>query len=95
MRVISNRRLVEFAAKHPDAGTPLQAWHTTMEAHVFKGFSALRQQFGSVDKVDHLYVFDIAGDKYRLIAFLHAAHQLAYIKHVLTHSEYDKGDWKK
>ncbi|WP_226952617.1 type II toxin-antitoxin system HigB family toxin [Mesopusillimonas faecipullorum] len=54
-----------------------------------------RQQFGSVDRVGDLYVFDIGGNKYRLIAFLHAAHQLVYIKHVLTHSEYDKGDWKK
>ncbi|WP_442592504.1 type II toxin-antitoxin system HigB family toxin [Parapusillimonas sp. JC17] len=95
MRVITNRRLVEFAAKHPDAGVPLQAWRRAMEAHVFNSFAALRQQFGSVDRVGDLYVFDIGGNKYRLIAFLHAAHQLAYVKHVLTHSEYDKGDWKK
>ena len=95
MRVITNRRLVEFASKHSDAGAPLQAWRRAMEAHVFSGFSALRQQFGSVDKVGDSYVFDIGGNKYRLIAFLHATHQFAYIKHVLTHSEYDKGDWKK
>lgn len=95
MRVIANRRLVEFAIKHPDAGAPLQAWRRAIEAHVFSDFSALRQQFGSVDKVGDLYVFDIGGNKYRLIVFLHPAHRLAYIKHVLTHSEYDKGDWKK
>lgn len=63
--------------------------------HTFDSFAILRQQFGSVDRVGDLYVFNIGGNKYRLIAFLHMAHQLAYIKYVLTHAEYDKGDWKK
>jgi hypothetical protein len=57
--------------------------------------AALPHCVSSMDKAGDLYVFDIGGNKYRLIAFLHAAHQLAYIKHVLTHSEYDKGAWKK
>ena len=95
MRVITNRRLVDFAAKHPDAGVPLQAWRKAMESHVFSSFAALRQQFGSVDRVGDLYVFNIGGNKYRLIAFLHPTHQVAYIKQVLTHAEYDKGAWKK
>ncbi|NYT75819.1 type II toxin-antitoxin system HigB family toxin [Alcaligenaceae bacterium] len=95
MRVITNRRLAEFAAKHPEARAPLQAWRRAMELHVFSSFNALRQQFASVDRVGDLYVFNIGGNKYRLIAFLHSAHQVAYIKHVLTHAEYDKGAWKK
>jgi len=95
MRVITNRRLVEFSAKHPASGAALQAWRRAIGAHVFSDFATLRRQFGSVDKVGDLYVFNIGGNKYRLIAFLHAAHQLAYIKHVPTHVEYDKGDWKK
>jgi mRNA interferase HigB len=94
MRVVTNRRLVEFSAIHPDAGLPLQIWRKTMEEHEFSSFSSLRQLFGSVDKVGDLYVFDIGGNKYRLIAFLHAEHQIAYIKHVLTHAEYDRGAWK-
>jgi len=94
MRVITNRRLVEFSVKHPASGVALRAWRRAIEAHVFIDFAALRRQFGSVDKVGDLYVFNIGGNKYRLIAFLHVAHQLAYIKHVLTHAEYDKGDWK-
>jgi len=95
MRVIANRRLVEFSAKHPDSGTALQAWRRAMESHTFSDFAALRRQFGSVDKVGDLYVFNIGGNKYRLIAFLHVTHQLAYIKHVLTHTDYDKEGWKK
>jgi len=95
MRVITNRRLVDFSDKYPDSGTALQAWRRAMEAHVFSDFAALRRQFRSVDKVGDLYVFNIGGNKYRLIAFLHATHQLAYIKHILTHAEYDRGDWRQ
>jgi mRNA interferase HigB len=94
MRVITNRRLLEFAAVHPDADVPLQAWRALMHSHEFSSFSALRQLFGSVDKVGDLHVFDIGGNKYRLLAFLHAQHQIAFIKHVLTHAEYDRGAWQ-
>ena len=94
MRVITNRRLLEFAARHPAAGEPLQAWRRVMESRAFDGFSDLRQSFGSVDKVGDLHVFDIGGNKFRLIAFIHFGQQIAYIKHVLTHAEYDRNAWK-
>ncbi|MCL2344803.1 MAG: type II toxin-antitoxin system HigB family toxin [Desulfobulbus sp.] len=95
MRIITNRRLVEFAMRYPDAAGPLQTWRRAMEQHTFTSYSALRQLFGSVDKVDDLYVFNIGGNKYRLIAFLHDQHQHAYIKQVLTHAEYDRNAWRK
>lgn len=95
MRVITNRRLLEFSAIHHDAGGALQAWRKAMESTAFGSFADLRDAFGSVDKVGDLYVFNIAGNKYRLIAFLHFFRQLCYIKQVLTHTEYDKGAWKK
>ena len=95
MRVITNRRLLEFSALHRDASEPLQAWRKTVESTDFSSFSELRVVFGSVDKVGDLHVFNIAGNKYRLITFLHFDRQLCYIKQVLTHTEYDKGAWKK
>jgi mRNA interferase HigB len=66
-----------------------------MESCDFASFAELREAFRSMDKVGELYVFNIAGNKYRLIAFLHFDRQLCYIKQVLTHKEYDKGAWKK
>ena len=48
----------------------------------------------SVDKVSDRYVFNIGGNKYRLIAWLHFDTKRCYVKAVLTHSEYDKGKWK-
>jgi len=95
MRVITNRRLLEFSAIHQDAGGPLQAWRKTMESTSFGSFAELREVFRSVDRVGDLHVFNIAGNKYRLITFLHFDRQLCYIKQVLTHTEYDKGAWKK
>ena len=71
MRVITNRRLLEFSTIHHDASGPLQAWRKAMESADFSSFAELRVVFGSVDKVGSLHVFNIAGNKYRLIAFLH------------------------
>lgn len=95
MRVITNRRLLEFSAIHLDASVPLQSWRKAMESVGFSKFSELRELFRAVDKVGDLYVFNISGNKYRLITFLHFDRQLCYIKQVFTHTEYDKGAWKK
>ena len=94
MRVITNKRLIDFAASHTDAAVPLQAWRKTMEAGEFRCFADVKRAFGSADKVGDLHVFDIGGNKYRLIAFLHFAKQLCFIKAVLTHRDYDRGEWK-
>lgn len=95
MRVITNRRLLDFAALYPDAATPLQSWRKIMEIKACQNFGDLRLSFRGVDKVGYLYIFNIAGNKYRLIAYLHFDRQLCYIKHVLTHTEYDREGWKK
>jgi mRNA interferase HigB len=92
VRVITNRRLVEFARIHPHAAASLQAWRKTMEAKDYRNFAELKASFRSVDVAGDLHVFNIGGNKYRLIAFLHWSARICYIKHVLTHREYDK--WK-
>jgi mRNA interferase HigB len=94
MRVITNRRLVEFAREHPDADQPLQTWRQLIEANDFQGFNHLRKAFRSVDTHDDKYIFDIRGNHYRIIAGISFTQQICYIKHVLTHAEYDKGKWK-
>lgn len=94
MRLISNRSLVEFSARHPDAGQPLQAWRKILETNHFANFAELKTAFNSIDKVGEYHVFDIGGNKYRVIAFIKFPVQICYVKHVLTHKEYDKGNWK-
>lgn len=92
MRVISNKALIEFAAKHADAGVPLQNWRKTLEAGTFGNFAELKLAFNAVDRVGAFYVFDIGGNKFRLIAAVHFNVQKLYVRHVFTHGEYDK--WK-
>ncbi len=90
MRVISNRKLIAFGDEHPDAVAPLQTWRRLVEAGRFENFADLRQTFGSVDRVGDFHVFDIGGNKYRVIAAIHFNRQMLFVRHVLTHAQYDR-----
>jgi mRNA interferase HigB len=93
VRVISNKALTDFAALHPASEDPLQAWRRIVEASTFCGFAELRRTFNSVDRVGDFYVFDIGGNKYRLITAIHFNRQVIFIRHVFTHAQYDK--WRR
>ncbi len=93
MRVISNKALVEFAAAHHDADLPLQVWRRIIEAGHFSSFGDLKATFNSVDKVGDYYVFDISGNKFRLIAAIHFNRQMVFVRHIFTHKVYDT--WKR
>ena len=95
MHIISRKTLKEFAQRHPDSKTALDSWFHLVRTNQFESFNALRQVFPSADKVGKLIVFNIGGNKYRLIASIHFNRQKVYIRHILTHPEYDKGTWKK
>jgi mRNA interferase HigB len=92
MRIISNAALTDFAAIHPLAGDPLQAWRKVVESRDFVNFADIKKTFNATDKVDIYYVFDIGGYKYRVVAAIHFNTNIMYIRHVFTHKEYDK--WK-
>ena len=65
-----------------------------MEQSDFGNFNELRATFPSADKVGDLIVFNIGGNKYRLIASIHFNRGKVYARHVLTHGEYEKGAWE-
>ena len=90
MRVISNKTLLAFSAMHPDAAKPLQLWRKVIQAKAYPNFAALKTIFGTVDKAGEFHVFDIAGNKYRLIAAIHFNRQIVFIRHVFTHRQYDR-----
>lgn len=94
MKLISNKPLREFAAVHPDADSPLQAWRRLIERGDFDSFGALRATFASVDKVGTRFVFNIGGNKYRLVASIAFQARTVWVKAVLTHGDYDKGAWR-
>lgn len=94
MHVISRKALLEFSRRHPDSRTALDTWFHILETNQFDNFEELRKIFPSTDNVDDLYVFNISGNKYRLVASIHFNRRKIYIRYVMTHSEYDKGKWK-
>lgn len=94
MHIIAKPALVAFWIKHPDAENPLQAWHRTMESKVFIDFNDLRATFASADYVNGLTVFNIGGNKYRLIAAIHYNRRKVFIRAILTHDEYNRNGWK-
>lgn len=90
MRLISNKALRGFAGAHADAETALRGWRRIVERGVFANYAELKHAFNSVDKAGDYFVFNIAGNKFRLIAAIHFNTQILYVRAVMTHAEYDR-----
>jgi mRNA interferase HigB len=95
MHIITKRRILEARKQYPLSASGLDGWYKIMESNNFIDFSALKKVFSSVDKVGPLYVFNVGGNKLRLIASIHFNRKKVYIRAILTHREYDENKWKK
>ena len=95
MHIITRKRLNDFAARFPDTRSALVHWYRLMKSGGFHSFAHLRGTFPSADIEGRLTVFNIGGNKVRLIAALHYNRRKVYIRAILTHTEYDTGAWKK
>ncbi len=95
MRIITRKRLNEFAEQQPESTSALAHWYRAMKQRNFTSFADLRTVFPAADQVGKLTVFNIGGNKVRLIAALHYNRQRVYIRAVLTHQAYDEGKWKE
>jgi len=95
MHIITRKRLGEFAKRHPDCHNALETWYRITKNNNFGAFSELRSYFPDADKVGKLIVFNIGGNKAHLIASVHFNRRKLYIRHVLTHKEYDRNKWKE
>lgn len=94
MHVISRKALRQFWGQHPDSESGLVRWYAIMRRQDFADLEALRATFPTADRVGDLIVFNLSGNKYRLIAALHFNRRKVYIRHVLTHADYDRGAGK-
>lgn len=92
MRVISNKTLVDFSSRHPDSQVSMQAWRKIVESRDFLNFSELKATFSATDKVGDFCVFNVGGNKFRIVAAVSFSYQKLFVRHVFTHKEYDK--WK-
>ena len=94
MHIISRKALRQFWEEVPDSASALQRWYRIVNETEYRSFVELRQTFPSADKVGDLIVFNIGGNKIRLITSIHFNRGKVYVRHVLTHEEYDRGTWK-
>ena len=94
MRAIALKTLREFWEEYPDAEEPLRAWYRITEKAAWGNITETRLDFPHADAVGICTVFNIGGNKYRLITGVRYQKQRVYILHILTHSEYDRENWK-
>jgi mRNA interferase HigB len=95
MHVITRKRLNDFAARHPETKNALAQWYRLMKHNNFASFAELRAIFSAADQVGKLTVFNIGGNKARLVAAIHYNRRRIHIRAVLTHQEYDQNRWKE
>jgi len=95
VHIITRKRLNDFATGNPEMRTALVRWYRLAKQGRFRSFSDLRETFPSADQVGKLTVFNIGGNKARLVAAIHYNRGKVYIRAVLTHKEYDEERWKQ
>ena len=95
MHVITRKRLNEFTDKYPETKAGLARWYSLVKRNKFSSFPDLKDFFPDADQVGKLTVFNVGGNKVRVIAAIHYNRQRIYVRAVLTHAEYEKGKWKE
>ena len=94
MQIIAKRTLIRFWEKHPQAERPLRAWYGLVDKALWAGPADVKAMFGTtVDFVaDNRLVFDVGGNKFRLVVHVAYAYRRVLIKFVGTHGQYDRID---
>ncbi len=93
MRVIAKRALREFWARHPDAELALGAWYHDAARATWTSPIDVRQRYATASIVgDNRVVFNIRGNRYRLVVAVNYAYGIVYIRFVGTHGAYDEID---
>ena len=96
MRVISKARLLAFWQSESNAEGALRAWHSHVshKSVAWHAWADVKSEFGSASLVGNCVVFNIGGNKYRLITRILYTSQKVFILRVMTHDEYDQDKWK-
>jgi mRNA interferase HigB len=94
MKLANLAEVERFAARDRLARRALQTWVTAVRYAEWKHFAGLKKTFRSADKVGRFVVFNVGGNKYRVIAVVDFAFQQVHVKAVLDHSQYDRGRWR-
>jgi mRNA interferase HigB len=95
MHVISKKKLRSFWSIHPEAESSLNNWFRVAKKADWTMFADLHETFQTADQVGKYTVFDIGGNKYRLITEINFRRGKIFLRHVLTNADYSRGKWKK
>lgn len=91
MHIITRTRLTEFGRKHAEASGPLRDWARIMSRKAYKGHLEVQEDFSTVDFIGpRKAVFNICGNAYRLVVDMRYHFRRVYVRHVVTHAEYDR-----
>ena len=94
MHVISFSRLREFGRRYADSQNVLDNWFKVTSKANWTDLLEVQSVFPTAEAVEEFTVFNIKGNRYRLIVSIDYQKQLIYIKYILTHADYDKEKWK-
>ncbi len=99
MRVISKSRLREFwqVPRNSAAEGPLRAWYTHVNCQTvsWQNWGDVKREFGTADLVGNCVVFNIGGNKFRLVTRILYPSQKVFVLKVMTHKEYDDKRWQE
>jgi mRNA interferase HigB len=94
VHVVSHKAIRSFCEEHPHARNAMDYWYRVAKRAIWTNFADLRQSFNMADFVAPHVVFDIGGNKYRIIAEMNFTRKLIFIRRIMTHKEYERGAWK-
>lgn len=94
MHIVSHAKILQAQNAHPDCATALNQWYRLAKRAKWSNFAQVKGCFPPADKVGSKFVFDVGGNKLRLIAAIHFNTGRVFVRAALVRREYDKGDWK-
>jgi mRNA interferase HigB len=94
VHVVSHKAIRIFCEEHPHARTAMDHWYRAAKRATRRSFAEVKQSFNTADFVAPHVVFDIGGNKYRLIAEMNFTRRVLFIRRIMTHKEYTKETWK-
>lgn len=94
MHIISRTKLRQFSGKHAEAVNAINTWYKIASKAEWKNLAEVQAVYSQAEAVGNFTVFNIKGNRYRLIVDIVYKDQIIYIKYILTHAEYDKDEWK-
>ena len=92
LRIVTEKKIREFIEREPYSSDVMWRWADAIESSNWRNPGDLKASFAAASFVGDLTVFNVGGNHYRIVAFVHYRKQIVYVKRIGTHKEYDKWD---